>query len=69
MFLPWQYYKSEFITSNGFSEIVLPISEFERSGYPLAKKISPKNIVAIGLVAIGRNHQAKLYVKEVSFVE
>ena len=69
MFLPWQYYKSEFITSNGFSEIVLPISEFERSGYPLAKKISPKNIVAIGLVAIGRNHQAELYVKELSFVE
>jgi len=25
--------------------------------------------VAIGLVAIGRNHQVELYVKEVSFIQ
>lgn len=69
MFLPWQYYQSEFIAGKDYSQILLPISEFKRSGFPLTKNIKSKSIVAIGLVAIGRNHQAKLYVKEVSFIQ
>ena len=69
MFLPWQYYQSEFIADTDYSQILLPISEFTRSGFPLAKNIKSKNIVSIGLVAIGRNHQAELYVKEVSFIQ
>ena len=69
MFLPWQYYQSEFIAGKDYSQILLPISEFKRSGFPLTKNIKSKSIVAISLVAIGRNHQAKLYVKEVSFIQ
>ena len=65
--LPWQYYQLSFTVTKEYKEFILPISEFKKSGSFQASKINPKNITSIGLVAFGRDHEAKLYVKEVNF--
>ncbi len=67
--LPWQYYASEFTVNENFNEFVLPIKDFEKSGFLLAKKINPKKITSIGIVAFGRDHLAELYVKEIKFTK
>ena len=67
--LPWQYYSSEFTVNENFNEFVLPIKDFEKSGFLLAKKINPKKITSIGIVAFGRDHLAELYVKEIKFTK
>ena len=67
--LPWQYYASEFTVNEIFNEFVLPIKDFEKSGFLLAKKINPKKITSIGIVAFGRDHLAELYVKEIKFTK
>ena len=67
MMFPWQYYQTEFYVRRAFKEFNIPISQFRRSDFLLSKSITPKNIISIGLVAFGRDHQAKLYVKEVAF--
>ena len=67
--LPWQYYASEFTVNENFNEFILPIKDFEKSGFLLAKKINPKKITSIGIVAFGRDHLAELYVKEIKFTK
>ena len=67
--LPWQYYASEFIVDEDFKEFILPINKFEKSSFFLANTIKSKNITSIGLVAYGRDHHAKLNVKEIAFLE
>ena len=67
--LPWQYYASEFIVDEDFKEFILPINKFEKSSFFLANTIKSKNITSIGLVAYGRDHHAKLKVKEIAFLE
>ena len=67
--LPWQYYSSEFTVNDNFNEFVLPISDFEKSGFLLAKNINPKKITSIGIVAFGRDHEAELYIREIEFIK
>jgi hypothetical protein len=67
-FLPWQYYQSEFIVDENFKEFIFPIESFKKSGSLMAKRVNPKKITSIGLVAYGRNHQAELLIKEVQFI-
>ena len=67
--LPWQYYSYEFNVKNEFSEVIMPISDFKKSGMLLANQINPKKITSIGIVAYGRDHYAELYVKELEFLE
>ena len=67
--LPWQYYASEFTVNESFNEFVLPINNFEKSGFLLAKNINPKKITSIGIVAFGRDHLAELYIKEIEFLK
>ena len=66
---PWQYYQLDFNVEEDYKVIKLPIKEFKRSGSFLSKTINSKNITSIGLVAFGRNHLAKLYIKEIEFLE
>ena len=67
--LPWQYYASEFTVNENFNEFVLPISDFEKSGFLLAKNINPKKITSIGIVAYGRDHEAEIFIKEIGFIK
>ena len=66
-FLPWQYYQISFKVLNSFETFKLPISEFKRSSVFLSKRINPKNITSIGVVAFGRDHSADINIKEINF--
>ena len=65
--LPWQYYQISFPTSKNWSEIKLPFANFERSSSWISKKITGDKIRTLGIVAYGRNHNAKLDVAYLSF--
>ena len=65
--LPWQYYQSSFLVKETYKEYILPIKEFKKSGSFQANTIKSRNITSIGVVAYGRDHQANIYVKDISF--
>ena len=67
--LPWQYYQYSFTVKKDFKNFILPIRNFKKSGFLLPDKINPKNIKSIGIVAFGRDYEAELIVKEISFVK
>ena len=67
--LPWQYYAFDFVVTENYKEFIIPISEFKKSGSFLANKVKPKSIKSVGIVAFGRDHEAKLHVKEIAFLE
>ena len=69
MLFPWQYYQSEFTVTEEFNEFILPIKEFKKSGFLLTNTVRSSGITSLGVVAIGRNHQAKIYIKEILFFE
>ena len=66
-FLPWQYYQQSFMANEDWSETTMLLKEFRPSGVLLRKTIDPKNIRSIAIVAFGRDHEAKIDVRRVSF--
>ena len=66
-FLPWQYYQQSFMANEDWSEKAMLLTEFRPSGVLLKKTIDPKNIRSIAIVAFGRDHEAKIDVRKVSF--
>ena len=71
IFLPQQYrfyYQAEFPTSNEWNEVKLPFSTaFKRSNPQISKYFSGENVRTIGLLAYGKDHNALLEVKFLSF--
>ena len=70
IFLPQQYrfyYQASFPTSKEWSEIKIPFSIFKRSNLSIAKYLNGENLKTIGLLAYGKNHNALLEVKYLSF--
>jgi hypothetical protein len=67
MLLPWQYYQAGFDTTGEWSEVRLPLNAFKASSRLLRTKPNPETIRSIGIVAFGRNHQAEIDVREVSY--
>lgn len=65
--LPWQYYQAEFDTDETWTEIRLSLTAFKASGAMLLPTPAPAKIVSIGVVAFGRDHEAKVDVSEISF--
>ncbi|MEL0097876.1 MAG: CIA30 family protein [Planctomycetaceae bacterium] len=66
-FLPWQYYQKNFMANEDWSETTMLLSEFRPSGILLRKTIDPENIKSIGIVAFGRDHEAEIDVRNISF--
>ena len=66
-FLPWQYYQQSFMADEDWSETTMLLNEFRRSGILLRKTIDPKSIKSIGIVAFGRDHEAEIDVRKISF--
>lgn len=56
--LPWQYYQAPFLATNTWQTKYIYFSEFIRSGIMLSKKINPKNIKSIAVVAYGKKYEA-----------
>ena len=66
-FLPWQYYQQSFMANEDWSETTMLLNEFRPSGVLLRKTIDPKSIKSIGIVAFGRDHEAEIDVRKISF--
>lgn len=65
--LPWQYYQGGFDTTKSWAEIRIPLSEFKASGRMMRTQVRANSLKSIGIVAYGRDHQADISVREISF--
>ncbi len=65
--LPWQYYQAEFATSDEWTEVSLPLSGFKASGAMLRAIPVADAITSVGVVAFGRDHEARVDVSEIGF--
>jgi len=65
--LPWQYYQAGFDVSRNWTEVRLPFTAFEASGRMLRKAPRAQGLKSLGVVAYGRDHEAEVDVREVSF--
>lgn len=65
--LPWQYYQAGFDVTESWSEVRLPMADFTASGALLRDVPSPGSLTSVAIVAYGRNHDARIDVREVGF--
>ena len=65
--LPWQYYQAGFDVAQEWVEVRLPFTDFEASGRLLRTVPRPESLKSVGIVAFGRDHEAEIDVREVSF--
>jgi Complex I intermediate-associated protein 30 (CIA30) len=65
--LPWQYYQAGFDVAGTWAEIRLPFEAFEASGAMLRDVPRADSLTSIGIVAYGRDHDARIDVREVGF--
>lgn len=66
--LPWQYYQAKFSVTREWEVHHLDLKDFKRSGILLPRKINPKNIKSLALVAFGREYKVKLDVSDISLI-
>lgn len=65
--LPWQYYQSGFDVTESWSEVRLPFDAFAASGAFLRGVPRPGSLTSVAVVAYGRDHDARIDVREVGF--
>ena len=65
--LPWQYYQGGFSTTDGWTEVRIPFSDFKASGRMVRSEVRASSLKSIGIVAFGRDHQAEIKIREVGF--
>ena len=65
--LPWQFYQAGFEVSGNWGELRLPFDAFSRSGRLLRAVPLAGSLKSIAVVAYGRDHEAEIDVREVSF--
>ena len=65
--LPWQFYNASFKTSKNWKLIKINLEEFQPSSGFLRKTIKSSSIKSIGIVAYGRDHEAKVDISEIYF--
>ena len=65
--LPWQFYNASFKTSKNWKVVKINLQEFQPSSNFLAKTIKSSSIKSIGIVAYGRDHEAKIDISEIFF--
>ena len=63
--LPWQSYRSSFKTSAEWQVVQLPFNEFV--SHRTDSNLDISRLMRVGLVAIGRDFNADLYVSEIGF--
>ena len=65
--LPWQYYQAGFDVTENWSAVRLPLDRFTASGAFLRNLPRPASLTSVAVVAYGRDHDAQIDVREVSF--
>ena len=66
--LPWQFYNASFKTSKNWKVVEINLKSFQPSSNFLRKTIKSSSIKSIGIVAYGRNHEAKIDISEIYFL-
>ncbi|MFN4130086.1 MAG: CIA30 family protein [Paracoccaceae bacterium] len=65
--LPWQYYQAGFDVAESWGEVRLAFDAFAASGALLRRVPAPRNLTSVSVVAYGRDHDARIDVREVGF--
>lgn len=65
--LPWHYYAATFEASEAWSRIEIPFTEFKKSSSLLRGSINTETIKSLGVVAYGKDYQADVQVRYISF--
>ena len=65
--LPWQYYQAGFDVTRNWTEVRLPLDAFRASGALLRARPAPGGIRSVAVVAYGRDHAARIDVREIGF--
>ncbi|MBN2629735.1 MAG: CIA30 family protein [Rhodobacteraceae bacterium] len=65
--LPWQYYQAGFDVTPDWAEVRLPFTAFAASGALLRTVPRPAGLTSVAVVAYGRDHDARIDVREVGF--
>ena len=65
--LPWQYYQAGFDATGTWTEFRIPLSDFKPSGRILRSAPLAAALRSIGVVAYGRDHEARIDVREIGF--
>ena len=65
--LPWQYYQVGFDVTESWTEVRLSLNAFEASGGLLRSVPASGGITSVAVVAYGRDHDARIDVREVGF--
>jgi hypothetical protein len=65
--LPWHYYQSGFDVTREWAEVRLPFGDFKASSRILRSDPRPESVKSVGVLAFGRDHEAVIDVREVSF--
>jgi hypothetical protein len=65
--LPWQYYQAGFDVTESWVEVRLPLEAFAASGALLRSVPAPGRLTSVAVVAYGRDHDARIDVREVGF--
>jgi Complex I intermediate-associated protein 30 (CIA30) len=65
--LPWQYYQAGFDVTESWSEVRVLLNAFEASGGLLRSTPVPVSLTSVAVVAYGRDHDARIDVREVGF--
>ncbi len=65
--LPWQHYQAWFDVTESWEEVRLPLQSFTASGAFLPSVPRPGSLASVAIVAYGRDHDARIEVREVGF--
>ena len=65
--LPWQFYHASFKSSKNWKFVEINLKAFQPSSSFLRKTIISSSIKSIGIVAYGRDHEAKIDISEIYF--
>ena len=65
--LPWQFYNASFKTSKNWKVVAINLEAFQPSSSFLRKTIKSSSIKSVGIVAYGRDHDAKIDISEIYF--
>lgn len=63
---PWYFYNASFVAGSDWNRVRIPLAAFERSHAHLSESISPEEVISVGLVAYGREHEADLMVRAIT---
>ena len=64
---PWQYYSYKFLSTNKWTEIKAPFSEFKKSNFYQPKNLSNQKMKSIGLVAGFENFKSDICLARIGF--